>query len=597
MKLLSIILSFVMLLSVCAAAEAPDAASAVITVRDAIVTIGGEEIPLNPSIVLGVSGEDNSALIDVGMPLGDDVLFPVQIRYDESGLGLLLGESETLYTLTPAFFEEMLGGVEIPDETFSMAQSYGELLNAASGMDPSAALEQQRISGEKLMELIGDAPAEEASFHANGEDQVGQRVVFALTNEQVLELMDSVYAQMPEGFSEAYFGYLNALSSMTGMPEVNSFGDLFALYGMEMTVDGEIIYNETSAVADFVLHATAASDPAAVQDSGDEAAVDPISIDMPMKVTVNTPENVEYSVSMNFEGVEMLMDCALIDGAQTVSATIAAEGETVMTMDVNVLPIDESAVQTLVSLNLGADGVALSAAIDSIATGKDSTTACEFAYDDGAVACGASFAIDIAAETFADRTTGKTGVAISSVEELQSNSGLLMAGMSLLGGAEKLMSDESIVRLVEAVQPYLYVADTVSVEETVETAENVSVPTPEFGWLPEGFELTESIVQPDAAYASFYIEKPFGDDSSAIYIDMSVDTYTDFENTATYVVVDGVAQPADGPVITILHSETGADAYTTIGNIDVWLSFYNSELTDEEIIQLLTGISFPEAAA
>lgn len=616
MKLLSILMSLVMMLSGGYMAEDPSAAAAnIITIRDAIVTIDGEEYPLSPAITLGAASENGAALLDVGMPLGEDVLFPVQVKLTESGLGLLLGQSGTVYTLTPAFFEEMLDGAEIPDEITGMMESYVSLLSSMGNLTPASMLEQQKASTEKFMELIGDAPAEEASFTANGEEQNGKHVVFTLTNDQVAEYMDFCFKQMPEGYAEAYYGYMNTILGMAGMPEVNGFADILAMAGMEMSIDGHVTYNETSGVADLVFHT--AVDPSAgsltteladseIADSVEVTVGEPVSFDIPMVVTAHTPENMEYSMDMDVEGAQIVLNGSFVEGAQTVNMELTAEDEMVMNMDVNLLPADNNTMQTTVDMNMSVDGVSVDLGVDTVPNEKGSTTAFEFSVAEESISFGAEFAIDVTHDPIADRTADAAVAEINSAEELENNTGLAMAAMSLMGGAEKLMSDESIAALIEAVlQSYTVVEEEYAevVEETSETADNsestesVSSASSdlEFAWLPEGYELTQA-ERSSENYANYYFEYTADDDEyhSTLYLD--TESYTDDDyspRTYSYVVTDEGVQLLSDPVVTI--ERTGDDCvygkYILDSGVILHASYYDSDLSDEDIIRFLTGIT------
>lgn len=615
MKLLSILISLAMMLSGGYMAEDPNAAaSTVVTIRDAVVTVDGEQYPLSPEIVLSAASENGSALIDVGMPLGEDVLFPVQVKIDESGLGMLLGQSTTLYTLTSEFFDSLLEGEDIPDEAIAMLESYGKLLGAMSSIDQTASLEQSQALGEKFMELIGDAPAEEATFHANDQDQTGQRVVFSLTSEQLSEYMDYAFSLMPAGFAEAYYGYLNATLSMAGMPEVDSYSDILAMSGMEMSIDGDMTYNETSSVAELVYHMTvdpdaatlgteiAATEDSEIADTIEVTAAEPVTFDIPMEITVHTPENVEYTMDMDMEGVQMVMNGNLVAGAQTVTMELTAEDEVAMTMNVNTQPVDD-AMQVSFVMNMEVDGVAVVLGVDNAPTDNGSTTECDFNISEESAAYGVSFAVDVTHDTFADRTEGATVAAINSLEELESNSGLMMAGMSLMGDAEKLMNDESVMALVGLLTAAYEEEISVEIaentdEETTAAVTSAEIVMPEFGWLPEGYELTETTVQPDSTYVSFCLEKDLGDGySSIIYVDAD---YYDYEkpDTTLYAIADGSAQQIDGTLLTIERIEDSLLAYTTIGSTDIWLNYFNDDanLTEEDIIRIIANITIPEAA-
>ena len=613
MKLLSILISLVMMLSGGYGTEDPNAAaSSIVTIRDAIVTLDGAEYPLNPSITLGAASENGSALLDVGMTLGEDILFPVQVKLSDAGIGLVLGESGTVYTLTPAFIDELTGGEELPGEANEMLESFGQLMTAMGNLDPASAAEQQKAAGEKFLELIGDASGEEASFTANGEEQTGKRVDFTLTSDQVVEYMDFCFEQMPEGYADAYFGYLNATMRMADLPELNGFGDILSISGMELTIDGHVTYNETSGVADLTYHTSIDPEAAGIgselsdselSDAVEVTPAEPVSLDIPMSITVHTPEDIEYSVDMDLDGAQVIMNGAYTDGAQTVSAEFNIADEGFMTMDVSML-----SGQTSVLVNMDVDGVGFDLSINNTATDAGSTTECAVSFADEVFSLGAQFAMDVTHDPIADRTLDATVAEIDSSEDLESNAGLGLAAMSLMSGAEKLMNDESILALVEAVQAYTAVEDEYTVEtveETAEIAENPeateeaaqsTLPTPIFSVLPEGYELTESD-QSSENYASFYFEYAIDDGEyhSTLYVDMESSGYDYGYDTYSYTVTEEGVQRMDDPVVTIHRYEDGsfyAD-YVLNESITLHLSYYDADMSDEDIVRILTGITLP----
>lgn len=603
MKLLSILISLAMMLSGGYMAEDPNmAASTVITVRDAVISIDGEEYPLSPSIVLGAASENGAALLDVSMPLGEDVLFPVQVKIADSGLGMLLGESTTLYNLTPAFFDELLEGEEIPGEVLNMLDSYGRLLGAAYKLDQESMLQYQDDHRAKVKKLFDDAYHEDATFHADGKEQSGLIVDFELPHERVAGYLDYAYSIAPVEYIDAYFDYVNTVFGMSGMPEVDSVSDLLNVAGVTITLDGDLTYNDTSAAADLLFHITidpAAMAPELIGESTEDAEV--VSFDIPMEIIAHSATNLEYTMSMDIEGVQMNLTGTATDDSQSVSMTMAEDSADLMTMDMSILPLEDGSMQTVVDMNMFVDTVTAVFSVDGVANDEGSTTDFSFTFTEGDSTNFVNFAVDVAHDAITDRTADAAVVEINSLDELESNTGLMMAAMSLVGGAEKLMNDESIAALVElmntsyemeaAIEPDENMYETVGTEEI--SAEAV---IPEFGWLPEGYEVSETSVQPDGYTTSVYLEKDLGDgDYSTIYIDLYA--YNTVSSSATYAIVDGSAQPVDGPIITIERDEYDTImASTDIDSIEIWLNCFEPGLSDEDIVRILTNISFSEAA-
>ena len=273
MKLLSLLICFAMMLSGSYTAEDPNApASTIVTVRDAVVYVQDQEFPLNPSITFGASTAEGGALIDFGMPLGENTLFPVQAKIDENGLGLMMGQSSSAYTFTPEFFDSLLEGQEIPDELFTLLDAYSTLLGSMKDMPFTGTPEQNAAIAAKFMELIGDAPAEEATFYADERDQTGKKIAFSLDNDQYIEILETGIAALPAEYLEAYYAYMNAMMILSGMPATNSLKDMMAAIGMSVAIDGELTYSDTSAVADMLIHIT--SDMTAMYSTSyDEIAV------------------------------------------------------------------------------------------------------------------------------------------------------------------------------------------------------------------------------------------------------------------------------------------------------------------------------------
>lgn len=628
MKLLSLLVCLAMMISCVCMAEEPAAPATVVTVRDAVVRYMDEEYPLNPTIALGAIIEENSALIDFGMPLGENTLFPVQAKIDENGLGVLLGQSDTAYTFTPEFFDSLLEGEEIPEEAFHIIDAYMELLSAASNIPATATAEQNDAMNAKLLELIGDVSGEEATFYANDQEQTGEKFALSLNHDQMMELLNVSFEMMPEDYLEAYYNYMSAAAKLSGGPEITSYEDIMAMAGMTMSIDGEVISNETSAVADLVMHITVDPNAMAVNDTAAVSAVvtdetaetaepaEPVTMDLPMTVTVHTPEHVECLMTIEDEGMSIDMTVTQQGSDVSVVAYASDESDFAMQMAVTLAGYGTDASSVLVSI-VAEDPYNMFGFSSETGTADGvSTTDVEFNYDGEGVTLGASFSVDVGPGEITDRIASAAVSPIASLEDAEGSTGLMPAAMSMMSDVEKLMNDESVAALVNMVTELSNTAastglvvgadttgTTVEIDENGSEIAAVSAPvlTPEFGWLPEGYALTEAETHDEGYYSSYVFDSTAEDDEyhSSLYIDIMnyLDASEDGPQMTTYTVSDGAIQPVSGAVVSVQRYDDGSIyGHCDDGSVSISLSYYDSDLTDEDIVKILSGITFTEAA-
>lgn len=634
MKLLSMLLCVAMLLSGFAFAEAPAAAASVVTIRDIVVSLQDQEYPLNPSLFFGAHAGENSALLDLGMNLGEDVLFPVQTKIDENGVAVLLGNSKTAYTFSPEFFTSVLGDEVLSNELFSIGASYAELVDALNGLDTTAPVAMD----DSLTKYATVTETENVEFTVGDQTLTGTQYVFEVDPDQMREYLDVAFAQLPAEFTEAYFGFLNTMTAMTGEPEITSFGELMDYNGMQMSLSGTYTGDNTCGTGEMTYHILI--DPAAfygteaeyIEDETtevivkeepvetEEAAIgviggadgptsvfvvgDPVVMDMPMQFTVYSPEEFSLDMTMNFDGVDATMSMTQI--GEDFNGSVAYDIPYVGSVAVDFAQDAQEDGSTLVNANLNADlGDALiSALTDSVASDNGSVTNVQLGYTSEDFNGSVAFVVEESTAAIEDRIAAANSKVIGSMEDAESSVGLIAAALGLAGDAEPLVNDESISALINAVTDLLYVNMTEAYEEEyTEEYSEAATPTitePALTWLPEGYTITESSF--DAEYGNYSCTLLHENDTeyeSAVYVTVyAIDNSYMTTNNSYYTLNDGAAASVDGTLVYVYNSYdpefpyTNAYAYYDTYTIDV--STYGSYLTEADMINIIAGVTFAE---
>ena len=653
MKLLSLFMCLVLLLTGFAAAEEPAApVSTVVTVRDAVLTIQGEEYPLNPSLVFGFASDENSALIDFGMPLGDDVLFPVQAKIDENGAAVLLGDSKTAYTFSPEFFASAMEEMYIPEEALAMLTAMGDLIRATVNLEFSVTPEMNLAAEEKMNELCTVTEGAQAQFEANGETQTGTTYAISMDADQWHEMLDYTYAQLPADFTEAYFNYINTMLSFVGVPEVSSFGELMDLIGYEMSMEGEMVTNETSGAGEIVFHV--AVDPSAMNESLTEtvevtaeeviekepeveidetaigiiggadgptsvmvtgvATTEPVSFDIPMQITVHNPEYVECTVDTELEGIQMSIYTAQQDGAMTASVSYDIPDDGTVVIEAVEAPQEDGSVHSGFSMNADVTGSQFALLCEGESLDGESVHSVGLAIGSEEFSAELYFVVECAEEAFADRIAESEPKVINSIEEAENSVGLMMAAVGLVGDAEPLMNDESIMALTEVVQSFfgltmtaaepeeVYIEENPDYYEYTEADENAAAPVvftePELTFLPEGYQVVESSLDAEyGMYSATLLHETDEDYENPVYINVYM--YETPNQLPEYYVLSGdQASALDGTLVQFYRSDDpdfqmrNAYAYYPTHDVDVYT--YGEGLTDDDMLSIISGIVLPE---
>jgi len=667
MKLLSMLICLAMLLSGFAVAEEPAAAqSTVITVRDVVVNIQGTDYPLNPTAVLGVAAGSDSVLIDFGMPLDGDVLFPVQAKIDENGAAVLLGDSKTAYTFTPELFASLMDEMMIPEEVIGLVDSYAALISETIALQDVEPLETNEVINAKLAEMIGEPAATGVEFTLDGETLTGDQYVFELDAAELAEFMDYAFAQLPAGFTEAYFDYFNAMQSLTGGPEINSFSDIFAMSGMQMGLSGDLTVNDVSAVGSVVISATV--DPAAMYAAETEAesievteeaaeaevteeaaepeltkeeevsvgviggadgptsvivtgvSAEPVSFEIPMEITVYDAENAVCTVSTEYEGVQMDVTASVTDGAMYTAAAYTIPDAGMIAFDVSQAPLEDGSLETIMTMGADLTDSTFSMNAYSTATDAGSVTDVAISCDAETFTGGVTFTVEETTAAIEDRISAAEPKLINSVEEIEGSVGLIAAAVGLAGDAEPLLNDESVSALSAAVQEFFgllmtpatedyyyddeyYYADENAYEDEYtydveEPAQDIPLTEPTISYIPEGYSIVESYY--DAEYEIYSYTLLHESDEAyetALYINVFGGDYE--PDPITYFsAVDGVSTAVDGTLVSVTGSIDEdfiyRNAYAYYENCNIDVTVYDMLLTDEELANIVAGVSFAE---
>ena len=608
MKLLSLLISLVMMLSGGYMAEDPNAAASTqITIRDLAVEIQGEHYSLNPSITLGASTENGAALLDLYMALNDQTLFPVQAKIDEAGAGVLLGSSTTAYTFAPELFDEMLGGEEIPDEAFTMIDSYAKLMTSMPTYDTAKREEINLASINKLLELAGDVEVTEATFTADDKEQTGKHFAFELDNAAVAEWVDYSITMMPEEYADAYSDYLKTTIALAGHSVADSISDLKALSGMEMSISGEVTYNETSSVWNIIFHtvvdqASLYLDMGYTEEDIAEMGIEPIAMDMPMTMIYHNADNMELIMEMEQEGVTIDMTAFVIDGGyMTMGMTISEPDMATMNLALDMLMNKGSITVTNLNMVMDIEGTVITFTTETVPGDEISTTTVAFSYYDEAFSGSASFFIDVTHDAIADRISGANVQTIATSEDLEgtASTGLSLAAMSMMGDVEKLLNDESVAEFVAVMEQFFGYSET-EAEAVYEDVEEYSgepeFAEPVFNWLPEGYALTSSSYEGDYGCYSF----TFGKSTETAEVEMYADVYyygEDYADDDSYFhfSVDGdEIQRVNGDLISVTNYDEYFNVYGNIGSMYIDLTVEDAEVTAEELVKILSQITIPE---
>ena len=447
-SILALLMSAILALSGGYGAGGTDA-SRITTISDVVVSIGDAEYPLDAAASLGAASSAEGGAVDFALTAGGEELFPMQARVSDAGVSLVVGESSAVYTFSADYLNSLAGGDVPVQAILDVSEGMGALIDMV--FSPDIVGETNLALMRLAAEIAGDGcTTEPTTITLGGEELPATRMTFALDTEQYAEYMEQVLAQMdelyPAAYAEAYEQFFRALSELTGeefTPE--SYAEQFVESGTEYEFAVDFAYAEDGR---FVL----------TQDV--TTTLDGLLLEVPMEVAYMGEGVWNETGDILLDGVEFGRISVESDG-ETVSMTAGFEMPDAMAMEfdfANGVDSEGQASQTL-SLRFDfavADGLSYAMSYNSAMTADASGHSHERA----------SFALELPdqprlavswIETAApgelpDRMAGRSEIVISSDEEMASaSSRLTMSVMGLAGDAEKLLTEDSLAAMIEAV--------------------------------------------------------------------------------------------------------------------------------------------------
>ena len=632
--ILSLLMSLALLLSGGYMAEDPAApAGRTTTIDEIVLTLDGTEYPLDVSAAFGTGTDAESGVFDFFLTAGGETLFPMQAKVSDDGLSLLLGDSETVYTLSAEYLDALVSSVPDAEEFLSLMTSEFESMAALQTVDEFVPDEEALAALiEELNAIIGDDYiAEDASIFSSSERLPATRTTFSLDPEQTGAWLDACLAMIGEDYTALLFDVYNALLSELGAEaEFSNFSEMLA-YLEEL---GTQVWIE-----DFEILATE-EDPNLGEVSFELVFWSPdsyLSMRAPIHVRTEAADKETSEMSLIFNTFGKLFDLSTrVDGGYT-SMSLEMDLLNALTLDMDLEALEsadgsiEESMEMTMRLMDYAGTLYLTDSLDSL---PNPTTDFTMTLDGGTDASGdavydfgmrltseqlgdlgLSFRISDVAGEVADRTAGLDEIVVTSDEDMATvGSALALSAMGLAADVDPLLSDPSVVAAIDAVnalveEGYFDSWITESYEDATTTTvtssdpDDLSFTVPAFTVLPEGYALGD-------AWVDFWTEE---------YDDGTVNTYGDLYMTFTnedgyiisanfyrypystssaetaYFIDDGAVIRQDGMQVDLDFFEDGggnvyfhADELTSVS-----LFWDDPALTEDDILDMLAGIVGP----
>lgn len=585
-RILSIFVCIAMLLSVaCFAEEAAPTAMAV-TISDVVVSLNGEDYALPQTATLNVAADGENALLDFFMTSGEDTLFPIQAKMDEAGLSLLLGTSNTAYVFSTEYLSSSVDTTGMPESFGPLMESYFSLLSKTMEMSDAPDPELQAQMEEYMVELAGDSlVTEETTLTLDGAEVPATHMTFSLDMTQIGQLVDYEMSLLDSDLITLYLQFMSESYIMVGEEplEVSSFAELYAMLDIDLTMNFDLTLTEDGAGEGVITVAVTAEDE---------------TVEFPIYMTVHDEDTAEVRMNIVADGEQLDMT-ALVDGTQMdMDLTMNADDGSTASIAMSVSG-DESSACSFRMTAIDADGTSFDLSVAGV-SGDDQRAAFDVFATLGIEDQSYGLSFHVAAEPAAieDRIAAASPVVITSDEDEAAFTGLGMAAMGMMGDVEKLMNDESFSAMTTAFSDlYASVDDGFELypdddEYEEDDLSDLSYELPEFTWLPEGYELTDTWVYADLDNATLVFE--YTGDDDAYHSSLNIELYGGSETTGYIMNADGTLSSSDAPV---LFAEQDADyldvtCYTNGFTINVY--YYGDDLTVEDAAALINGIVFAD---
>ena len=649
MSIIAMLLSLAMMLTGAGTAGAPAEAAKTLTISDVVFTYNDQTIELAPELRLGASTDGEKALFDFAVQLDGEALLPVQLLADAEGVTALAVTSGQAFQVPAETLEGLMAQVqEMLDSSMGAADEESQAIltylkdrfvPAYAAMiallgDEARVAEIQEKAQAVYDEIVDRGEGVAETVELDGATYEVTAYSYTIDADQLFRLVDAVYAcdETLADYYDALFELYALLPEESGLRGIDSFAGMREKLGLEMSYAVEEKISEADALQmqDGVI---TVEFPATLpvpegEEPADVAEIPPLvfnihSVDLDGAVEGTFDCDYVYDdIELTFEGsVTQAGEAASVE----ISATVAQGGEDAASLSVQAYtqPDADTADKAFgmtyeVSVEEAAD---LAFSVEG-ASHADGTM--EAAVDASAVSneelYGLSFRLATDGAPIADAFEGADVTVISDLSEegiqaLTNDEGVQGKLMQVVGSfmqdVQKLGEDESVQQLAA-----LFSADPDSMEETsdedleieVEPEEGdldfdivaeddeelveddgvLAFQTPEFTWLPEGWNVVETNV--DTAYDWVDISIMDDDYENTLYAMF----YADSENAEHYAVAaDGTITPVEDRDITV--SQPGAGSWNiSMASDGVYAGMYiDSQTLDLETLgKIIAGITF-----
>ena len=649
MNLIAILISLAMMLTGAGVDGQPAEAAKTLTIHDISVTYNDETVELDPALCLGVASDGEKAVFDLGVQLDGDTLFPMQLGADESGVTALFkgsdvaakvsaealnGLSEQMEGMMQAAQSQMAEGENAELMDYMMNEyvpAYTALLEALQDKDYLA--QMQAKANEAALSVIDRGEGTPVTETYDGQEYALIEYHYTVEGDQMAELIDAIYASDEKlaNFYDAMFKMYGMMPEETGMNGITSFKDMFEKLNLNMSMEltekvsdnGEVDISEGVLVMDMsgmlkaMVEAQAEADETASSDIPElppmEMHISGAKIGEHQEATVTCAYEVEgasFDINVDASGegedeIHMVMNMsAAQDGGSALIMVMAVDADT-----------DEATGDENCSVAFAFNADEVSANFTVISNRKaDGESDTDFAIGVNADGnfFGLSFCAEVANAEVTDEANGHeaavtiddfSGETLNALGEDQAAQAAMMQVIgSMSADSQKLMANESVQKLMALFTSMTAQPDIDDGGEGMESEEaydyeyeepeddgELGYNVPEFTWLPEGWEQSETEVNTQYDWVS--INASTSDYSSC----MDATFYKDYdENTVNYVVGgDGEIEAVDGREITVSDFGDGSMSVTLHeDNVYGNLMFIGEDIDLETVGQIIAGIQF-----
>ena len=335
LKVLSVLISFAMMLTGTYGLEAPEAAARTLTLSNITLTVNGESVTLNPTVAAGVATESGKALFDFAVRNGDSALLPMQLAVTEEAITAMVKNgnaaftvpAETIDALTEQVQAQAMDSISADSEANAVMEfitkeylpAYTNVVKKAMDPEFTKALNEkaQALWDERIDRGEGTAN----SLDVDGTEYACTVYNYTLDGAQLMALADEVYALDEDlnALYQAIFKLYGMMPEESGLNGVTSLQEMVEKTGLQMSaeieesigVDTDLRYTEATLTMDI---AAMVNERVAIPAESEEEAPEVTAEDVPPMVfeisslEVDGGKYTSFSTEYAIQDVEMSME-------------------------------------------------------------------------------------------------------------------------------------------------------------------------------------------------------------------------------------------------------------------------------------------------